>query len=136
MIFFVLLHAEDLGDLRKVLPGRCYIYSIDCIRIFEGSGDLGLLIAMADQKDSAPAAEAEMKTEEPKSEVKPAAEAAKPAAEAPAAKKLWSDEDFGEADFSGLKVADPEDIVDKPERLKSETIVEPETIKKVREGFH
>ncbi|XP_024368862.1 DEAD-box ATP-dependent RNA helicase 38 [Physcomitrium patens] len=54
--------------------------------------------------------------------------------EAAPAKKLWSDEDFGEVDISGLKVVEPEsaeDIVDQPERIKSESIVEPEEIKKV-----
>lgn len=78
---------------------------------------------MADQKDPAAVVEADMKAEETKSEAKPA--------EPAPAKKLWSDEDFGEVDFSGLKVQEPDDIVDQPERIKSETIVEPETIKKV-----
>jgi len=79
---------------------------------------------MADQKDSTPSVEAEMKVEDMKPETKTTESA-------PPAKKLWSDEDFGEVDFSGLKMAVPEDIVDQPERIKSETITEPESIKKV-----
>ena len=86
---------------------------------------------MADSKDSAPASapEADVKIEETKSDVK----AGEPAPAPAPAKKLWSDEDFGEVDFSGLRVAETVgDIVDEPEHIKSETIVEPETIKKVR----
>lgn len=81
---------------------------------------------MADNKDAAPTPpEAEMKGQDAASSAQ--------AAELAPAKKLWSDEDFGEVDFSGLKVAEPvDDIVDTPERIKSEAIVEPATIKKVR----
>jgi hypothetical protein len=69
-----------------------------------------------------------MATEEAKSDTK----AADPAPEPAPAKKLWSDEDFGEFDIGGLKVAEPvDDIVDSPEHVKSEAIVEPESIKKV-----
>lgn len=46
-------------------------------------------------------------------------------------KKLWSDEDFGDVDISGMKVTDPDDIVDKPEHIRSKEVVEPEIIKKV-----
>lgn len=81
---------------------------------------------MADKDaEAGKGAEAEMKVEDGK----PDSKAGEPAP----AKKLWSDEDFGEVDFSGLRVAEPvDDIVDTPERVKSEAIVEPETIKKVR----
>jgi hypothetical protein len=46
-------------------------------------------------------------------------------------KKLWSDEDFGDVDISGMQVTDPDDIVDKPEHIRSKEVVEPEIIKKV-----
>jgi len=46
-------------------------------------------------------------------------------------KKLWSDEDFGDFDLSAMKVTDPDEIVDKPEHIKSKEVVEPEIIKKV-----
>lgn len=46
-------------------------------------------------------------------------------------KKLWSDEDFGDVDISGMQVTDPDDIVDKPEHTRSKEVVEPEIIKKV-----
>lgn len=46
-------------------------------------------------------------------------------------KKLWSDEDFGDFDLSAMKVTDPDEIVDKPEHVKSKEVVEPEIIKKV-----
>jgi hypothetical protein len=45
---------------------------------------------------------------------------------------MASDPDFGEFDIGGLKVAEPvDDIVDVSEHVKSEAIVEPESIKKV-----
>ncbi|KAG0605022.1 hypothetical protein M758_9G026200 [Ceratodon purpureus] len=90
---------------------------------------------MAD-KDAVPPPAEEMKVEDAKPETETETKAAEPApAPVPApvpAKKLWSDEDFGEVDFTGLKVGEPvDDIVDTPDRIKSEAIVEPETIKKV-----